>query len=204
MFPLVWALFKFICLSTKVQFTESTSFNDSGDVDYMFIGEAWKNTWSHQRLKRRLEKRLKIVEQVSEDSKSTTITAVPALRKQENDEVNATAVKICSDAGPSFVDKSREHTPCKEDYDTMNDGQTEQAIGAKRPHFPVYNESKNCSEKPLFGFKIRACSNRDSESMETEPIRVEIFCLEGNRESLHQVFMYLRNNLNGIQRHQKK
>ena len=100
------------------------------------------------------------------------------------------------EAGESLCDKSSTCSSLDSGY--------EKIVGHKRVHSPVESEESVDCAVPMFKFTIKSFVNRESASMETEPVKVEVSCLEGNREGLHQLFMFLRNKLNGIQRGQQK
>lgn len=181
---------------TKASFTESSEFNDAGDVDHVIIGEAWKNTWSHQRQKRRLEKRLKIAEQETCDKEHIE------QKTSSSTGDRSTNGKKCHSPIDAVCEGERvligEYTPCKEEHEPNL------VVGNKRSHVSTGEESINSGHAPILKFKIVTSSNRDSDIVDSEPVKVDVFCLEGKREYLHQLYMYLRNELKGIQKHQKR
>ena len=177
---------------SKVKHTESSLFNDHGDFDHICIAEASKNTWSHQRQKRRLEKRLKMLECGSfHHIPSDSVTVLEAGCETLNGDNHGTWVEKIGE-GFCSMEHSRE----------FMDSGSQQIAGHKRQL--VSNQEKQALEVPIFRCKIKVSVNRESDDIDLEPVRVEVFCLEGNRESLHQLFMFLRNRLNGIQKSPKK
>ena len=73
-------------------------------------------------------------------------------------------------------------------------------IGQKRTHESSETPSQTPSESnPLFKFEMIVSQAKDSKLAEDRPIKVDIACLEGNREVVHQFFMYFRNRFNGEQ-----
>ena len=180
-------------------------FNDAGDIDHICAGEAWKNSWSHQRQKRRMEKKLKMLENDSDDSKTTI--ASTSLESElhvlngigngtSNEAMIKTSVPNATEVGDNIMNEEK--------TENTAESQLEQIIGYKRARPQSGKKDDDSSQRPIFKFRIKTSVNRESENMDAEPVKVEVFCLEGNRESLHQLFMYLRNQLNGIQKHTKK
>ena len=178
-------------------------FNDYGDFDHICIGEAWENTWSHQRQKKRLEKRLKMTEHFSFDP--TSKTSANVLEKGHgtlNGKGCSTEKDKASETG--VTTEERDCLNEKDYNDTSVDNQTQQIAGEKRAHPLAGKDKVDGQTAPIFKYKIKVSFNRGSDNMDTEPIKVEVFCIEGDREGLHQLFMFLRNRLNGIQKSPKK
>ena len=178
-------------------------FNKSGDFDPVFTGEAWKNTWSHQRQKRRIEKRQR--------TSNSEVCNTEVNRK----DVQSINYETVSDSRvPTILSDSPTAVPCKvEEKGDATDSQKghSDSEGKKKPNigkkraFPFTVQTvESSTDKPLFKFKIVLSMESDTIGIEAETIKVDVICLEGNRESVHQLFMFLRNKLNGLQPQNKR
>ena len=73
-------------------------------------------------------------------------------------------------------------------------------IGQKRTRESSETPSQTLNESnPLFKFEMIVSQTKDSKVAEEKPVKVDIACLEGNREIVHQFFMYFGNRFNGEQ-----
>ena len=178
-------------------------FNDYGDFDHICIGEAWKCTWRHQRQKKRLEKRLKMTEHDSFDliSKTTATVLGEGFDTLNGKGCDAEKIQLIESGVTTEVRDCLDKKGCN---GTSVDNQSQQIAGQKRTHPLGGKDMVHSKAAPIFKYKVKVSMNRGAVNMETEPIKVEVFCLEGDREGLHQLFMFLRNRLNGIQKSPKK
>ncbi|XP_057294757.1 RNA N6-adenosine-methyltransferase mettl16-like isoform X2 [Hydractinia symbiolongicarpus] len=143
---------------------------------YEITGSAYENTWTRQRQKKREDKR-----------KNAYV--------QENKPVSD-AVENVTD--PDTIPEKTVHLPCKRTME--NDGEP----NAKKPRLSgdgtdIMSLAYSKNDEKLFDFSITVATSEQFCFGEKNRVIVTFLCLSGNREQFHQLFLYFKNCVYGVQ-----
>lgn len=207
----------------QITFTSSTVFNSAGDFDNRFVGHAYQNTWSHQRQKKRMAKRLKLCEKDSKAIGTTAIEMEEISNTEKQIDSEQLRVSTITDTGSTDIVNLEKGTTrnlskmgAEQSCTTSNSSNITQStvttgnvsnsvaerpgIGQKRTHESPDTPKQTSSDgDPLFKFEVIVSRTKDTRIVEESPVEVDVACLEGNREIVHQFFMHVRNRFNGEQ-----
>lgn len=143
---------------------------------YEITGRAYENTWTHQRQKRR------------EDERKTAYV-------QENKSVSDAVENVTE---PHTIPEKTVNFPCKRTMES--DGEP----NSKKPRLlgddtDIMSLADSKNDEKLFDFSITVATSEQFCLGEKNRVIVTFLCLSGNREQFHQLFLYFKNCVYGVQ-----
>jgi len=148
---------------------------------YEITGEAFWNTWVHDRLKRRKEKRKQQERSGETHSDQSENTAIP----NDNNKLR-NAESSLEDVSPEteqvFVSNKRQRNSEKE-YN--------ESVASKR----FKRSDGEAAQSPLFSFSCTVGTSKQFHVVGGRKPALSFICLDGDRELFYQMIMYLKNKL---------
>ncbi len=233
-------------------------FDSCGNFEHRLDGEAFKNTWVHQRRQRRISKKMKtktddgmeqseqkgetehseqkgeqIVNKIKQNfefrgdtlpssnselshGKSLEISVDTAgegvlnsMKNECNELVDTNYSKILRECREELSQKEEQVS----DFDVKHQETITKAVGTSGKEGILTNDSKSdrkrtydqidsgheTTEKLTSMFKFKLIVRIGKDKSNSDMVLVDISCIEGSRESMHQLFLYLKNKFNGVQ-----